>query len=97
MSLDNYDYSATELLELTRVPHPFPHLPSDAPRHVSVGMALDHIAELGKVTDLKGDCDGIDALCYHLCKSDVDNAIDVLQKVINRFYQLERNRLDRIK
>jgi len=85
MSLKDHNYSPTELLDAVKITH-FPRFKNREKSDISVGRALDFIGELedtGKI--FQGDLDGIDALCYHLSKHTIQNAIDVLQKVLNRF------------
>jgi hypothetical protein len=84
MGLNDYDYSPTELLDMTAVVHPL-----NGPQQVSIGMALDtlaNVADIGK--EFQGDCDGIDVLCYHLSGSQCKKGIEALQKVLERFERL---------
>ncbi len=81
----NRDYSPTELLGMSRVP------PSREDGPVSIGMALAYLSSVSKIGDeFQGGCDGLDALCYHLGLGTVDNAIEALQKVKQRFNDYEK-------
>lgn len=81
MGLKKYDYSSSQLLEACAVQHPI-----QGPSNVSVGMALDTLASLADIPDeFEGDCDGLDALCYHLSACQCEKAIVALQKVLERF------------
>jgi len=85
MGLKEYNYSPTQLLEATAVRHPIL-----GPMECSIGMALDtlvYLSEIGKEFD--GDCDGIDALCYHLSGSQCSEAIRALRKVLERFEEIK--------
>ena len=78
MGLLNRNYSPTELMDAVII---------DAPRTIiSIGTALDKLIELANTGNtFKGDCDGLDALCYHLDGYTVQDAIEALQKVQKRF------------
>jgi len=78
MGLLPYNYSPTELMDAIMV---------DAPhKTISIGTALDKLIELANTGKIfKGDCDGLDALCYHLDGYTVQDAIEALQKVQKRF------------
>jgi len=78
MGLSLFNYSPTELMDAVAI---------DTPNKVvSIGTALDKLIELANTeTIFKGDCDGLDALCYHLDGYTVEKAIDALQKVQLRF------------
>lgn len=58
---------------------------------VSIGQALEKLhstATTGK--ELDGDHDGLDALCYHLGGSQVENAQKALHAIMGRFAELTR-------
>ena len=93
MGLNQYDYSPTELLDMTSVVHPL-----NGPQQVSIGMALDtlaSVADIGK--EFQGDCDGIDVLCYHLSGDQCHKGIAALQKVLERFERLSREKDQKLK
>ena len=54
---------------------------------ISIGRALDRLISVAQISkgELKGDIDGIDALCYHLNSHICQDAIVALQKVLMRF------------
>jgi hypothetical protein len=78
MGLLNRNYSPTELMDAVII---------DAPHEtISIATAVDKLIELANTeTIFKGDCYGIDALCYHLDGYTVQAAIEALQKVQKRF------------
>lgn len=80
MSLNDYKYSPDQLLNLASV-----HC-SENQKAVSIGMALDKLSSVSKIgKELDGDCDGLDALCYHLSGPTCEKAIESLQAVLKRF------------
>lgn len=84
MGLNEYDYSSDELLGAATVT-PYP-----SNNKISMAKALNDISELAETDSIfKGDCDGLDALCYHLDGYTVDKAIRSLKKVKERFARLE--------
>jgi hypothetical protein len=74
----NSGYSPTELMDAVKV---------SAPHKVtSIGRGLEALIKLANTEKIfKGDCDGLDALCYHLDSYTVQQAIEALQKVQKRF------------
>jgi hypothetical protein len=78
MGLPKFDYSPTELMDAVMI---------DAPhKTISIGTALDKLIELANTEKtFKGDCDGLDALCYHLDGITVRKAIEALHKIQLRF------------
>ena len=76
MGLLNRNYSPTELMDAIMI----------EAKTISIGRALDKLIELANTEKIfKGDCDGLDALCYHLDGYTVQKAIEALQKVQKRF------------
>ena len=85
MGLKEYDYSQDELLGAVNVPIRMTGDPSG----ISIGRALEYLKSLSEVgKEFQGDCDGLDALCYHLDKYTCEDAIKVLQAVLKRFEEL---------
>ena len=85
MSLKHYNYSATELLDAVMVNN----LKNGKKSDISVGTSLKHLGRLvntGK--EFKGDCDGLDALCYHLDSFTCKETIKSLQKILKRFKEI---------
>ena len=80
MSLKDYNYSATQLLDAVTITC------MGKKRNASIGMGLSELVSLYKVgKEFDGDCDGLDALCYHLDKYTCEEAIKALKKVLERF------------
>jgi len=76
MDFLNRNYSPAELLDAVMMEY----------KAISIGTALDKLIELANTGKIfKGDCDGVDALCYHLDGYTVQAAIEALQKVQKRF------------
>ena len=74
------NYSPSELLRACKV-EDRDNLITD----VSIGMALDRLISLGSIgPEFQGNCDGIDALCYHLDGITVKDAMKILQKILER-------------
>ena len=83
-AMDNGTYSPTQLLNAVGITDPM-----GKPRNASIGMGLDALNRLAKIpNEFDGNCDGLDALCYHLNSYTVIEAIDSLQKVLKRFEEL---------
>jgi hypothetical protein len=62
---------------------------------VSIGQSLEALNSLAKVPkEFDGDCDGIDALCYHLSGGTCKRAIENLQRVLARFKEIEEERME---
>ncbi len=82
MSLKDCNYSATELLDAVKV---------DAPhKFATIGRSLGVLIKLSQEDAIyKGDCDGLDALCYHLDGYTVQQSIEALQKVLQRFKEID--------
>lgn len=88
--LNRYTYSADELMKACKVEIPYYR---DEEMGVSIGIALDSLIRLSQVgKEFQGDCDGLDALCYCLDGYTCENAIDALNKVLNRFKELEKDK-----
>ena len=86
MSLKEYNYSATELLDAVDISFRIAPKMKRGKSGITIGRALEYVTELGvRDKDFQGDCDGIDAMCYHLSKYTIQDAIDTLQKVLKRF------------
>jgi len=87
MSLNNYKYSSNELHDAVRVRNRL-----GTQTEASIGMALDHLTKLANVPqEFQGDCDGVDALAYHLDEFTCKNSLAALNKVLQRFEELKKN------
>jgi len=84
MSLNDYNYSPTELLDATGITC------MGEQRNASIGMGLACLNSLAKTgKEFTGDCDGLDALCYHLNGYACEEAIKSLEKVLKRFKEYD--------
>jgi len=85
MSLKDYNYSATQLLDACNIRDRTIKI-----SNISIGASLEHLNSLGNTgKEFDGGCDGIDALCYQLDKFTCEKAIKTLQKVLKRFEDIK--------